>query len=241
MCSQNKKICKWIIYMAVYEKGIETKRRFILSMYNKLRERDASTITVREIAKENNCSPAALYKHFESLEYLIVLGSIRFFIDYMIEYGQLMDNDDNLMDAYIQGWMLYNKYAFDRPDLFYRLFWGEYNTLFADALMEYYELFPVTGSERYPAYYYTLLFSDNVIERDFLILRRAANYNLLSDEDAEYFSKTNTLIVKGMLEMYMGRDLRERRQGEQECNQLLLKNLEKVYVLEKHRPEGEEG
>lgn len=227
--------------MAIYEKGNETKRRLILSMYNKLKEKDASKITVREIAKENGCSPAALYKHFESLEYLIVLGSIRFFIDYMIEYGQLMDIDDNLMDAYIRGWVLYNKYAFGRPDLFYRLFWGEYNTMFSDALMEYYELFPVTGSERYPAYYYTLLFSDNVIERDFLILRRAANYNKLSDEDAAYFSKTNTLIVKGMLEMYMGRELKERRRGEQECNQLLLKNLEKVYVPDEHNPGSEEG
>ncbi len=216
--------------MAVYEKGYETKRRLIMSMYNKLKVQDASQITVRELAKENHCSPAALYRHFESLEYLIILGSIRFFIDYMAEYGQLMDSDSNLMDSYIKGWQLFNKYAFERPDLYYRLFWGQYNTMFSDALEEYFELFPVTGSELYPAYFYTLLFTDDFRERDFLILRRAVNYNMLSDEDAVYFSKSNTLIVKGMLEMYMGRDLEERRQGEQECNQLLLKNLEKVYA-----------
>ena len=63
--------------MAVYEKGYETKRRLIMSMYNKLKVQDASEITVREIAK-------ALYRHFESLEYLIILGSMRFFIDYMV-------------------------------------------------------------------------------------------------------------------------------------------------------------
>lgn len=216
--------------MAVYEKGNETKRRLIMSMYNKLKVQDASEITVRELAKENNCSPAALYRHFESLEYLIILGSVRFFIDYMAEYGHLMDSNNNLMESYIQGWRLFNKYAFGRPDLYYRLFWGQYNTMFSDALEEYFELFPVTGSERYPAYFYTLLFTDNVQERDFLMLRRAVNYNMLSDEDAVYFSKTNTLIVKGMLEMCMGSELEDRRQGEQECNQLLLKNLEKVYI-----------
>lgn len=216
--------------MAAYEKGNETKRRLIMSMYNKLKVQDASEITVRELAKENKCSPAALYRHFESLEYLIILGSIRFFIDYMAEYGHLMDSNNNLMDSYIKGWELFNRYAFERPDLYYRLFWGQYNTMFSDALEEYLELFPVTGSERYPAYFYTLLFTDDVRERDFLILRRAVNYNLLSDEDAVYFSKSNTLIVRGMLEMYMARDLEDRRKGEQECNQLLLKNLEKVYV-----------
>lgn len=216
--------------MAVYEKGNETRRRLIISMYNKLKVQDASDITVRELAKENNCSPAALYRHFESLEYLIILGSVRFFIDYMVEYGHLMDSNSNLMDAYIKGWQLYNRYAFARPDLYYRLFWGQYNAMFSDALEEYFGLFPVTGSELYPAYFYTLLFTDDVMERDFLILRRAVNYNMLTDEDAAYFSKSNSLIVKGMLEMYMGRDLEERRQGEQECNQLLLKNLEKVYI-----------
>ncbi len=216
--------------MAVYEKGYETKRRLIMSMYNKLKVQDASEITVRELAKENNCSPAALYRHFESLEYLIIIGSIRFFIDYMVEYGRLMDSGNNLMESYIKGWQLFNKYAFERPDLYYRLFWGQYHTMFSDALEEYFELFPVTGSELYPAYFYTLLFTDDVIKRDFLILRRAVNYNMLSDEDAAYFSKTNTFIVKGMLEMYMGRDLEERRQGERECNELLLKNVEKVYV-----------
>lgn len=216
--------------MAVYEKGNETKRRLIMSMYNKLKVQDASEITVREIAKENDCSPAALYRHFESLEYLIILGAIRFFIDYMAEYGHLMDSNNNLMESYIEGWQLFNKYAFERPDLYYRLMWGQYNTMFSNALEEYLELFPVTGSERYPAYFYTLLFTEDIRERDFLILRRAVNYNMLSYEDAVYFSKSNTLIVKGMLEMYRGRDLENRRQGEQECNQLLLKNLEKVYV-----------
>lgn len=227
--------------MAVYEKGNETKRRLIMSMYNKLKVQNASEITVRELAKENNCSPAALYRHFESLEYLIILGSIKFFIDYMAEYGQLMDSNNNLMESYIKGWQLFNKYAFGRPDLYYRLFWGQYNMMFSDALDEYFELFPVTGSERYPAYFYTLLFTDNVRERDFLMLRRAVNYKMLSDEDAVYFSKSNTLIVKGMLEIYMGRDLEDRRQGEQECNHLLLKNLEKVYipVEQEHVNEGE--
>ncbi len=102
--------------------------------------------------------------------------------------------------------------------------------MFSNVLAEYFELFSVNGSEQYPAYFYTLLFTEDMMERDFLMLRRAVNYDLLSDEDAAYFSKSNTLIVKGMLEIYMEKELEERRQGEQECNQLLLKNLEKVFV-----------
>ncbi len=227
--------------MAVYEKGNETKRRLIVSMYHNLKVKNASEITVREFAKENHCSPAALYRHFENLEYLIILGAVRFFIDYMTEYGQLMDSGGDLMESYVEGWKLFNRYAFERPDLYYRLFWGQYNAVFSDALEEYFDLFPVSGSERYPAYFYTLLFTDNIRERDFLMLRRAANYNLLSDEDADYYSRSNTLIVKGMLEMYMDCDLEERRQGEQTCNWMIMKNLERVYMPAKMEESEKEG
>ena len=215
--------------MAIYEKGYETKKRLVMSTYQNLLEKNASDITVRELAEQNGCSPAALYRHFDSLEYLIVLGSMRFFNDYMVEYGQLMDSDENLMESYFKGWSLFNKYAFERPDVYYRLLWGQYNASFSDAIQEYFELFPMSGSEKYPAYFYTLLFTSNVTERDFLMLRRAVNRNLLTDEDAIYYSKTNPFIVKGMIEEYMNCDEEKRKQGEQECNQLLLRNLQKVY------------
>ncbi len=217
--------------MAGYEKGNKTKKRLIMAMYEKLKTQEASEITVREFAGENGCSPAALYRHFENLEHLIILGAVRFFIDYMTEYGKLMDSSSDPLESYIRGWQLFNKYAFERPDLYYRLLWGQYNTTFSEALEEYFELFPMTGSEQDPAYFYTMMFTNDIMERDLLMLRRAVNEDMLSYDDAVYYSKSNTLIVKGMLELYMDRDLEERKQGEQECNQLLRKNFEKVYAL----------
>ena len=202
-----------------------------MAMYEKLKTQEASEITVREFAGENGCSPAALYRHFENLEHLIILGAVRFFIDYMTEYGKLMDSSSDPLESYIRGWQLFNKYAFERPDLYYRLLWGQYNTTFSEALEEYFELFPMTGSEQDPAYFYTMMFTNDIMERDLLMLRRAVNEDMLSYDDAVYYSKSNTLIVKGMLELYMDRDLEERKQGEQECNQLLRKNFEKVYAL----------
>lgn len=216
--------------MAVYEKGIETRRRLIISTYQKLLEKNVHEITVREIARENGCSPAALYRHFENLDYLITLASIRFFEEYMIEYGRLMDSDRNLMDSYISGWLLFNQYAFERPDLYYRLLWGPANASFSEAIDEYFELFPVSGSEKHPAYFYTLLFTSDIRERDFLMLRRAVNYNLIIEQDAIYFSRSNSLLVKGMLEEALNASTEHRKKLEEECNQLLLRNLESKTV-----------
>lgn len=214
-----------------YEKGIETKKRMIQAMYEQLKEKTASHITVRELSKDHNCSPAAIYRHFESVEYLIMLGSMGFFIDYMTEYAGVMDDNDNLLESYVKGWKLFNQFAFERPDLYHRVFWGQHNGQLPKALQEYFQLFPMEGSKLHPAYFYTLLFEADVTKRDFLLLRRAVSHNLLNDEDAEYFSMTNTLIVKGVLEQYMERPLEERCKGEILCNRLLIKNMEKVYPV----------
>lgn len=215
--------------MAVYSKGIETKKRFIISTYNKLLVQDSSEISVRQLAKENGCSVAALYKHFESLDYLIAVASVRFLDEYMVEYGKLLDTGKNLLDIYIEGWELFNRYAFRRPDIYYRLFWGARNSVFENAVQDYFELFPITGSEKYTAHYFTLLFNDDMRNRDFIILRRIENMKLISDEEAFYFSWTNTLIVKGMLESAMKEEDDKCKELEELCNRLLYRNMQQVF------------
>lgn len=215
--------------MAVYEKGIETKKHLLLTTYRLLQEMDASKITVRLVAKQANCSPAALYRHFENVEYLIVMASIRFLESYLIEYGILMDTEPNLMKQYVDGWKLFNRYAFERPDLYYRLMWGQYNSELSDALTEYIELFPFSASNSSPDYFYTMIFDSNIENRDFLILRRAVNQGMLNEDDARYFSISNPLLVKGMIEQCMDKNLEGKKRDEQKCNGLILRNLEKVY------------
>ncbi len=215
--------------MAVYEKGFETKRNLILTTYQLLQERDASTITVRELAKLNQCSPAALYRHFDTLEYLITMASLKFFEPYMLEYSKLMETEEDLLKQYLEGWFLFNHYAFQRPDLYYRLLWGQYNKEFSDAFMEYMELFPLEASSVEDAgYFYTMIFNSDITERDFLMLRRLENHGLINDSQASYFSRSNPLLVKGMLEESMRQDADERKKTEHTCNMLLLKNMRDV-------------
>jgi hypothetical protein len=214
--------------MAVYGKGYETKKRFIILTYEKLLENHASLLTVRNLAHGQGYSASSVYKHFKSLEYLLVVASIRFLDKYMYEFGKLMDSDEDLLKMYIDGWKIFNRYAFERPDIYYRLFWGQYNKEFTIAIQEYFELFPFSGSEKYPAYFYSIMFDDSIQERDFLMLHRASSSKLLSEENARLLSRINPLIVKGMLAEVMEQTPDVRKQAEQECNYLIEKTLEKA-------------
>ena len=214
--------------MAVYNKGNETKKRFVMLTYQKLQETDASKLTVRDLARENGCSAAALYKYFDSLEYLITVASVRFLDEYMKRYANLLDSEQDFRDIYIQGWELFNEYAFDRPDIYYRLFWGKDNSIFGSAFEDYFELFPFRGSEKYTAQYYILLFDENMQERDYMMLRHVQSGGHIDNEQALYFSYTNPLIVKGLLGDAMKLEKPERLKLMGLCNRLLRKNMERI-------------
>ena len=214
--------------MAVYVKGNETKKKFVILTYNKLCEKKSSEITVRDIAKENGYSAAAIYRHFESFDYLLTVASVRFLDEYMRDFADLLDSDRDFLDIYIGGWDLFNKYAFERPDIYYRLFWGKSNSVFGAAFQDYFELFPFKGSERYTAHYYTLLFNENMQERDFVMLRRLENMNQMTSEETLYFSYSNPLMVKGLLYDAIDADDEERIRLKELCGKLLRQNMARI-------------
>ena len=218
--------------MAVYTKGKETKRQIVDLTYRLLCEREASTITVREIADLQGCSAAAIYRHFESFDSLIAVASVRFLHTYMEEYSTLMDSDRPLLEMYVVGWELFNRYAFDRPDLYYTLFWGEENHNLGDAVQEYYDLFPFEASEKSAAYFYSLMFDENMVSRDYLMLHRMVSRGLMTDEDARYFSQTNVLIARGLIHDAMSVDVARRSELCALCTALIRTNVSRMGEVE---------
>ena len=214
--------------MARYSKGIETKRKLILLTYRKLLEQNVSSITVRNLVAEAGYSPSALYRYFGSLDDLIVVASVRFLEEYIRGYAALLDRNDDFMKIYRDGWQLFNYHAFSRPDVFYGLFWGEYNGKFANAMEEYYQVFPFAGSQKAPDLFSRLFFQNDIYERDYRVLSEAAARGCISKEDAAYFSRVIPLLVKGILDEYRYCDMAERRKGENECNELIRSCLDRI-------------
>ncbi len=214
--------------MATYTKGEETKRQLVDLVYNMLREKNASAITARDVAAAQGCSAAAIYRHFESLEELISVASVRFLHPYMEAYSTLMDSELPYLEMYVEGWELFNRCAFERPDLYYRLFWGEENRNLGDAVQDYYQLFPFEASLDSAAYFYTLMFNDDMIDRDYLMLHRAYNMGLITDADAHYFSYSNVLIARGLIYDAMSADDARRCQLRDTCSNLIRTNTSRV-------------
>ena len=216
--------------MAVYSNGIETKKQLILQTYKELQKKDASELRVRSIAQKSGCTASTLYGHFDSLEYLITVASVHFLSTYMKEYSDLLSSGKLEKQTYFTGWELFDKHAFNRPDIFYRLFWGQYQNEFENAIQEYFELFPFPGPEEHTAQFYLIFFSSSLQERDFLLLRSLANQKLLTYDDAVYLSDINNLISKSLILEAIGKDQATRRNMEKKCNELIISSYKRASM-----------
>jgi AcrR family transcriptional regulator len=213
--------------MATYVKGTETKRQLVALTYRMLLEKDASQITVRDVAREQGLSPAAIYRHFSSIDYLVIVASVRFISEYMDEYAKLLDRDEPFLKSYVDGWELFNRYAFKRPDIYYRLFWGRYNPDFSRAVEEYLDLFPIEGSTKHVELYKTLIKNPSMFDRDYIYLQQGVDSGVITDEDARYLSYISPIIVHALVDDAIEMDEKSRARAEQLCNSLIRENLDR--------------
>ncbi len=215
--------------MAVYVNGIDTKRTMVRVANKLLTRKSTEDIKVREVASQCNCSAAAIYRHFDSLEYLLYVSSIGFLEEYMDEFKGIHESSKPTLERYLEGWVLFNRFAFRRPDIYHRLFWGKYNSQFYRAMGEYFELFPQKDAGPSQDFFYQMLFANgNLQQRDSMILTIASAKNVVTAEDAEFLSITNPILVETYLRRNINASDGDRAQGESECNKLIAQNIERV-------------
>ena len=209
------------------ESSEETKRKLIDAAYEMIVENGLEKINVRELSKRAGYSSTALYKHFESVEYLLVLSSLRFLDDYVKDLNALNHLSEEPVEMDIESWKCFNKYAFANPPVFLNLFWGKYNTKLEVALQEYFELYPLEAAMKAVAMLCCPLFVGNIEEREYMWMRRAAAKGLMEYDDAAYISKVNCLVVRSMLmEHYSDyKDEKIAARAAAECSELIEKTI----------------
>lgn len=209
-----------------------TKQILIEAAYHMILEKGAENIRVRDLAKRVGCSPAALYKHFESLDYLLALASVRFLQPYIEELEENLKNADDIIEAQINAWRLFNKYAFMHPYIFLNLFWGTMRNELESILQEYLKMYPVFVEGSNTAMFYCSIFSGCIEDRDYIWFRRAAAEGRLSYDDAEYVSQINCLIARGLLSEYINspKDSEAYQKAVAHCNSLIEKNI-RLYLI----------
>ena len=179
----------------------DNRRKYIDAAYRILERDGLDGISIRKVADEVGCSSAALYKHFDNLDELVVYASIRFLSDYSLDVQTLSKVDLNPLQLNIQLWECFAFYAFRNVPVFEQLFYNTDPDLLSSVLYDFYQIFPEELTN-VRSYMITMMGNSDIKKRGFLTMSKAVDMGMIDMESLSYLCETDSYIFRGMLAEY---------------------------------------
>ena len=199
------------------------KNELIVKTYEMLKTTSPSDIKIRNIASACNCTTPVIYKYFDDLDHLVRFAAVRFLENYIIDLQESANSNSSPLDMLISMWDSFAKYAFENVEIFELFFWGRYKEQLGDTIFEYYQLFPDKW-KNLDGLFTSVFFNNDLKERNYLIVRRAAVTGHFSLEDARLFSDICCDLFHGLLLEYKDsyRDPAKVKEGAETYMQMLM-------------------
>lgn len=209
------------------------KNELIMKTYEMLKTTSPSDIKIRNIAAACNCTTPVIYKYFEDLDHLVRFASIRFLENYIIDLQKSVNTNSDSLDMLISMWRSFAKYAFENVEIFELFFWGRYKERLGDTIFEYYQVFPDKW-RNLDGLFTSVFFNNDLKERNYMIVHRAAVMGYFSYEEARMFSDICCGLFHGLLMEYKDsyRDPAKAAEGADRYMEMLMSLIEK-YRLKK--------
>lgn len=186
--------------------SLDVKRQFVEVTYNILEREGPDGIKIRRLANELNCTSTVLYRYFDSLDHLIVLASIRFLNEYINDFKNMVSDPLILTDPYklnLRMWESLAYHAFKNAPIYENLFFGKYQNSLGEVIFEYYQLFMDSFKQDFDGYSTSILFNDDLFQRNFILLRHAATLGTITIQEAESLTQIECHIFRGILLKYI--------------------------------------
>lgn len=185
------------------------KIRYIEITSDILQQEGIESVTIRKVAERAGCTSAVLYKHFENKEHLIMLASVRFLEPYIIEFIKQSSREDlSPIQVDLLLWRTFIHEAFRNKPYYELMFFSDHRDMLEDCVYEYYQMFPEV-QRRFDGFSASIIFSNNLGERELIRLRRAAHAGLITLEDATLLSRLTVAVFNGIFTQSAGMAMTE--------------------------------
>lgn len=177
------------------------KLDLIFAVHEMLKTTSPELIKIRDVAAAANCNSAIIYRHFDNLDHLILIASIKFLEDYLFDLQDVTRNNTDPLEVEITTWRIFAKYAFMHIEVFDLLFWGKYKENLGDSIYEYYKMFPEQW-QHLNGLYTIVFFNNDLQERNRVILDQAANAGYFKPSDVPLLANLQCCFLHGMMMDY---------------------------------------
>ena len=159
-------------------------------------------VSIRKIANQTGMNSATMYLYFSNADVLITMASMGYLEKYCRTLAADMTKMTTPEEVLRHTWDVFCRYAFEFPDIFYHVFFGQHSVPLTDIIDEYYGLFPeqlhnISGP------IFDMLHEGLLSERSWKVLWPVAEDRGLTEQDAR--------VINDMLVSYFRFLLEERR------------------------------
>lgn len=174
------------------------RREMIDSAYQLLKQDTPREVLMREVSARAGTTHAA-HNPFEDVDDLVLVSSFRFMKQYTKDVQGLYASDRNGLELNLQLWERLAECSFAYPHIFNNLFFGDATAeQLGVAAAKYYDDYP-EELEGMPDYITSVLQGSSMIERNAILPQRASEEGIISPEAADYLSKIDCYLYRGML------------------------------------------
>lgn len=215
--------------------SVDKRQRFVERTYEIMKTEGIDAVKIRRLANDLDCTSTMVYRYFDNLDHLIALASMYYLKSYIHDFRTLAKDPMIAKDPYalnMKMWECLAGYAFADIAIYEKLLFGAYNQSLGEIIFEYYQLFLDEEKGDFDGYSVSILFSEDMIQRDYVLLRRASSLGIIDSDDAMIIAEIEVYIFHGILLKYMSRDHEPGIAEKAKAEFLhLIRDLDKKYRL----------
>lgn len=126
----------------------DPRQKYILAAAQLIREQGEECVSARKIAALLGTSPSAMYRHFQTIEELMVYASICYRYETYAEMDRIADDAGSALEMYVNTEIEFARFAFTRPRLLDGLVFGVYSRHMGSMMETYRRIFPDAADEK---------------------------------------------------------------------------------------------
>ena len=171
--------------------------------YELMAENRPQDLSIRAIAAAAGCTTGAVYRNFNNIDHLLLVASVGFLEDYMVDLNDLLRMDGDPLRQHIEMWRSFGRQAFANVDVFETMFWQVGEDDLNEAIFSYYQEFPESW-RKLSGFQVMVFFSSSLKERNLLTLNRCMAEYKLKASTIEMINELEILSFHGLLMEYRG-------------------------------------
>lgn len=174
----------------------EIQRRRIMGYFIEaanqiIEEEGIESVTIRKVADIAGYNSATLYNYFHDLDHLLFFASMKYLKDYAFDLPNYVKGSENALDKFLRIWECFCHHSYNKPKIYYTIFFDKYSDSINDAVREYYSIFPEELGDQ-STDLLPMLLEKNIYARDMAVLKSCAEEGFF---DKKYLEEINEMIL----------------------------------------------